>query len=127
MANERLFSVRGAVCLAADNAEEMRGAVGELLTLLLSKNSIQPDLIVNILFSQTQDLVNENPARALRRFGFPNVPLFCSCEPVYPDTLPKTVRVLLTYYNSPDHRPSPVYIRGAEALRADLFPGKAQV
>lgn len=117
----RLFSVRGATQVERDGSEEMKVAVTELMEELIKKNRIDSEQIVHIIFSQTPDLVAENPARALRSVGFDRVPLFCTQEPSYPDTLPRMVRVLLSYYQGDEHSPSPVYLGGAEKLRSDLF------
>ena len=118
----KLFSVRGAVQLDKNNAANMENHVTQLLTDLVETNGINETEIVHILFTQTKDLTRENPARALRKSGFQNVPLFCSLEPQYPRSLKRTVRVLVTYYHGTDHQPSPIYLNGAQILRTDLFP-----
>lgn len=121
---ERLFSVRGAVQLDEDSREEMQHKVGELMSELLERNGLSGERIVNVLFSQTQDLSAENPARAFRVSGYGGLPLFCTQEPSYPDTLERVVRVMLTYYQESEHRPVPVYLHGAEKLRLDLFENR---
>jgi chorismate mutase len=99
----------------------MESAVTELLRSLLEANSIGETDIVSVIFSQTRDLDADNPARCARTDGFSGVPLFCTQEPDYPNSLPRVVRVLLTAEREEWSAPAkPVYIGGAEALRPDL-------
>ena len=123
----RIFSVRGAVQLSDDLSKLMSQSVRELVIGLMKKNSIPEAEIVHILFTQTNDLVGGNPARALREGGgFTHTPLFCSSEPEYPDSLPRTVRVLVSYYHVESHVPRPLYLHGAEMLRLDLGAAEEQ-
>ena len=116
-----VFAVRGAVQLSEDSCQAMRTAVIELISQLCGLNLIQAETdIVSIHFTQTPDLCGANPARELRTIGYAATPLFCSAEPVYPDSLPRTVRVLMTYRAQRDHTPRPVYLRGAGVLRSDV-------
>jgi chorismate mutase len=102
----------------------MEAAVSRILDALLSQNALSESRIVSIVFSQTHDLVGENPARALRRSEggarFAATPLFCTQEPEYPDSLPRIVRVLLTFEREEGGEATPVYLDGAELLRPDL-------
>ncbi|NCN04122.1 MAG: chorismate mutase [Spirochaetales bacterium] len=124
---ERIYSVRGAVQLSEDTAELMSIGVCELVEGILTKNSVPEANIIHVLFTQTLDLTNENPARALRKGGgFSHTPLFCSSEPEYPDSLPRTVRVLVSYYHRESHVPRPLYLHGAELLRLDLGTTKSR-
>ncbi|NBF41454.1 MAG: chorismate mutase [Spirochaetes bacterium] len=117
-------AVRGAVQLENNSAEAMRSGVHRLLEQLLERNGITESDIVSIIFSQTSDLTAENPARALRRSGFASTPLFCTSEPEYPDSLPRTLRVLVTFGSDSTTEPKPVYLDGARGLRPDI-PGPA--
>jgi chorismate mutase len=102
----------------------MEGAVSRLLDSLLAQNGLSERHIVSIVFSQTRDLEGENPARALRRSAigprFAETPLFCTQEPEYPDSLPRVVRVLVTFQRPEGGGATPVYLEGAEVLRPDL-------
>jgi chorismate mutase len=117
-------AARGAIQLENDSAEAMTEGVRRLLEQLLERNGITEADIVSIIFSQTGDLTAENPARALRRSGFASTPLFCTAEPEYPDPLPRTLRVLLTFEADSATQPKPVYLDGARGLRPDI-PGPA--
>jgi len=113
-------AVRGAIQLAADSPEAMTEGVGRLLSRMLEANGFAEDNIVSILFSQTTDLSAENPARALRRSGFAQTPLFCTSEPSYPDSLPRVLRVLVTVEVAERFEVRPVYLDGARRLRPDI-------
>lgn len=114
-------AIRGAVQLQSNTAEAMEAGVTELLSSLLEANGIREEEIVSIIFSQTRDLDADNPARCARTDGFSAVPLFCTQEPDYPNSLPRVVRVLLTAERESWPLPlKPIYLGGAEALRPDL-------
>lgn len=86
---------------------------------LLEQNAILEDDIVSVMFTVTTDLTALNPATALRKAGFAkSVALFTAAEPCIANSLPRVIRVLVTYYGS--KKPVPVYLNGAEALRPDL-------
>jgi chorismate mutase len=102
----------------------MEEGVTMLLGELLRRNDLREDEIVSVIFSQTEDLDADNPARCARTVGFSEVPLFCTQEPRYPDSLPMVVRVLLTAERPAWEEPvAPVYLGGAETLRPDLQTG----
>ena len=89
---------------------------------LLEKNAILEDDIVSVMFTVTADLTALNPATALRQAGFGKaVALFAAAEPCIANSLPRVIRVLVTYYGS--KKPVPVYLNGAEMLRPDLGNG----
>lgn len=119
---DRLYAVRGAVC--CDNTGESIGFfVPSLYREILERNSIDPEAIVSVLFTMTDDLTVLNPATALRKAGMAkDIPLFAAAEPFVDGYLPNVVRILVTYYGA--SRPIPVYLNGAEALRPDLFTGE---
>ncbi|GDX32897.1 chorismate mutase [Actinomycetes bacterium] len=115
--------VRGAVCLQADDPDEMREAVSELLGAMLERNQITADDVISVILTATVDLVSAFPAAGARDFGFVDVPLLCAQEIDVQGALPRVVRVLMHIEsdrdrNSIDH----VYLRGAEVLRQDLHP-----
>lgn len=110
--------MRGAVC-CVNTAESIQDAAASLYREILEKNSIEEADIISIQFTVTADLNAMNPATALRREGFAlSAPLFVSLEPQVENSLPGTIRVMITFYGS--EKPVAVYIRGAQALRPDL-------
>lgn len=114
-------AIRGAVCLQRDEPEEMREAVAELLTAMLSRNALDTDCVVSMLLTSTADLVSAFPAVAARSCGFSDVPLMCAQEIEVRGALPRVVRVMMHVdtdlaRDQIEH----VYLRGAEVLRPDL-------
>jgi chorismate mutase len=120
-ANEqRLFALRGAVQADSNQAEAIRAASAELVSELISRNSLEPGQMVSCLFTCTGDLDAEFPAVAARELGLDSVPLLCAREIDVPGAMPRVIRVLLHYYAPADHRPTHTYLGEAQNLRADL-------
>lgn len=116
-----LRGIRGATCLTADDADEMRGAVSELLGQILERNGITTDSLVSIVLTGTPDLTCAFPAAGARDFGLVDVPLLCAQEMDIAGALPRTVRVLVhADMDVPRIAVQHVYLRGAEVLRQDL-------
>ena len=100
-------------------------ATADLLQELVDLNDLDPTEIASAFFTTTPDLDAEFPAHAARRLGWLSVPMLCGhdmeVKQPNPRGVPKCIRVLLLY-NTP--RPQSAmrfaYLRGAEAIRADL-------
>ena len=73
-------AVRGATHLSADDADEMREAVVELVTAMLERNALGTDDLISVLFTATPDLVSAFPAGAARALDIGDVPLICAQE-----------------------------------------------
>ena len=114
-------AIRGATHLTADDAEEMRDAVVELVTTMLERNGIGADALISVLFTATPDLVSAFPAAAARSLAIGDVPLICAQEIDVAGAMPRVVRVM-AHVECPLSRAevNHVYLRGAEVLRADL-------
>jgi chorismate mutase len=118
--DDRLWAVRGAVTVKANDAEKILDATEDLLGELMSRNQLEPGRIVSCVFSSTQDLNAEFPAVAARNLGLNAVPLLCTQELDVPGAMRSVIRVLVHYYAPRDHRPDHTYLGDAQALRADL-------
>jgi chorismate mutase len=116
----RLFALRGANTVTANDAEAILGATDELMRELMQRNELSPADIVSCVFTLTDDLDAEFPAVAARRLGLDSVPLLCAREVPVPGSLPRVIRVLVHYYATEPHTPRHVYLRDARVLRADL-------
>ena len=72
----------------------------------------------------TGDLDAFNPAAALRKSSLGHLvqqaALFCSAEAPVVDSLPRTIRVLVTVYMEEGSIPHHCYTGGAEVLRPDF-------
>jgi chorismate mutase len=117
---ERLFAVRGAIQVDANEADSVRSATAELLGELISRNGLEPARMVSCLFTCTADLDAEFPAVAARGLGLDSVPLLCAQEIDVPGAMPRVIRVMVHYYAPADHRPAHTYLGEAQNLRADL-------
>ncbi len=109
-------AIRGAVTVAADTPEEIRGAVDSLLSEIRKRNKINVEDIVCIMLSSTGDITSLYPAKAARECGFV-CPLFSSLEPPIKDSLPLCIRAMVL---AETDIAVPVYLRGAVILRRDL-------
>ena len=117
---DRLFALRGAIQVEANESEAIRSATAELLGELISRNGLAPERMVSCLFTCTDDLDAEFPAVAARELGLDSVPLLCAREIDVPGAMPRVIRVMVHYYASADHRPAHTYLGEAQNLRTDL-------
>lgn len=117
----RVRALRGATTVDRDDPGAIRHATRELLESLVERNGIAPDDIVSAIFTVTDDLRSEFPARAARDLGWADVPLLCALEIPVPGALPRCIRVLLHAESSqPRDAVRHVYLRDARTLRPDL-------
>ena len=116
----RLFALRGATSVTANEADAILAATDELMCELMARNALEPDAIVSCIFTVTDDLNAEFPALAARQLGLDAVPLLCSREIPVPGSMPRVVRLMLHYYAEDDHQPQHVYLGAARALRSDI-------
>ena len=120
MSEERLFAVRGAAQVEANEAEAILAATQQLMGELMSRNDLQAESVVSCLFTCTGDLDAEFPAVAARGVGLDSVPLLCAREIDVPGAMPRVIRVMVHYYAGAEHRPAHTYLGEAQNLRADL-------
>ena len=116
MSERRLYAVRGAITLDADTREQVLSRTQVLLKELFSRNGIDRDDVVSIIFTATDDVRSEFPAAAARLMGLDGVPLLCARELDVASGLavPRCIRVLVHHYaGSP---PEPVYLEEATRL-----------
>jgi chorismate mutase len=116
----RLYALRGAVTVTANDAEAILDATEELMRELLGRNELEADGLVSCLFTLTEDLDAEFPAVAARRIGLAGVPLLCAREIPVPGAMPRVIRVLIHCYLADGSTPQHVYLRDAVGLRVDL-------
>jgi chorismate mutase len=116
----RLFALRGAITVDANEADAIVAATETLMREIMSRNDLGPDDAVSCIFTLTNDLDAQFPAVAARNLGFERVPLLCAREIAVPGALPMVIRVLLHYYADEDHTARHVYLGDARTLREDL-------
>ena len=117
--------IRGATTAGGNTTQAIVEATSELLAELIRLNELQVTEVCFAYFTTTLDLDAEFPALAARRLGWIGVPLLCGNDMVVPGPNPRSVpmciRILLLY--NTDRAQSEMksaYLRGAQAIRADL-------
>lgn len=114
-------AIRGAVQVPANTAHDIAAGVKELVTAVLTANSLAPSDVISIFFTSTADLTAAFPAAACREIGFGNVPLIGSVEVDVPGALDRTVRAMLhVETEAASDQISHIYLHGAIALRRDI-------
>jgi chorismate mutase len=116
----RLFALRGANSVEANEAAAILEATATLMRELMRRNELSAEEMVSCIFTLTEDLDAEFPAVAARALGLDRVALLCTREVAVPGSLPRVIRVLVHYHAPEDHRPQHVYLGEARSLRADL-------
>lgn len=117
----RLRALRGATTVERDTRDEVVEATTELLAALIERNAVDPEDIVSVVFTATQDINSEYPAVAARALGLSDVPLLCAAEMAVEGAMPRCIRVLL--HLATGAAPAElrhVYLRDARSLRSDL-------
>lgn len=105
--------------MQANEAEEMREAVGELILAMLERNGLVASDVVSVILTATPDLTCAFPAEGARSAGLTDVPLLCAQEMDVAGALPRVVRILM-HIDAGNPRLEHIYLRGAEVLRQDL-------
>jgi len=124
--------IRGATTATANTAEAIVEATDELLRELVTANQLDAEEVCFAFFTTTSDLNAEFPAYAARRIGWVDVPLLCSHDMNVagpnPRGVPMCIRILLLYNTSlPQSAMRVVYLRGAQAIKADLDSWRSQL
>jgi chorismate mutase len=118
--SDRLWAVRGAVRVERNDVKQIVAATEELVGELMQRNELDPERVVSVIFTSTDDLNAEFPAVAARRLGLDSVPLLCARELDVPGAMRSVIRVMVHYYAPSAHRPSHTYLGEAQELRSDL-------
>ena len=119
----RVAALRGAITLDADTREQVMTRTSELLSALMHRNHLQPEDMVSLFFTATDDVHSEFPAAAVRAAGISDVPMLCAreLEVVGGSGIPLCVRVMAHVYTDlPRSQLHHSYLRGARQLRSDL-------
>ncbi|HEX9375251.1 MAG TPA: chorismate mutase [Actinomycetota bacterium] len=114
-------AARGAITVDLDERGVVLDATERLLREILGRNDAEPDDVISILFTATDDVRSVFPAEAARRMGLSAVPLMCARELDVDGALPACIRVLVHFHSarSPGDV-AHVYLEGARGLRDDL-------
>lgn len=114
--------VRGATTVVENNPEEIIHHSLQMMEELIKVNQIDPEKVVSVYFTVTEDLNATFPAKSLRQLqGWTHVPVMCMREIPVPGSLPQCIRVMVTVetdrkQNEIQH----IYHHDAKQLRPDL-------
>ncbi len=110
--------IRGAITVENNTKEDIKSATIELLEKLIKENNIKKENISHAIFTLTNDLNAEFPAKFARLdFGWDNIAMMCFHELDVPNSLEKCLRVLVVVNVEDNFEPKFVYLKGAEKLR----------
>ncbi|MBR2429844.1 chorismate mutase [bacterium] len=110
--------IRGAITVKANTSDAICDATIKLLEKIVEKNNIEINMISHVIFSLTQDLNADFPAKFARlNLNWDTVPMMCFNEINVPNSLKMCLRVLVVINCSENFEPEFVYLDGAENLR----------
>lgn len=110
--------IRGAITVDDNTKDAIKSATLELLDELIKKNNIKKENISHVIFTMTNDLNAEFPAKFARLdFGWDDVAMMCFHELDVPNSLNKCLRILIVVNVEESFKPEFVYLKGALNLR----------
>ena len=119
----RVRGVRGATTVEQNTAEAILVATQKLLEAIVQANAIEEDDVASVIFTTTPDLTAAYPAKAARDLGWHRTALMGCQEMNTPNGIPMCIRVLIHWNTEKSlDEIQHVYMKGAMALRPDLYP-----
>lgn len=110
--------IRGAITVEENSPEAIGAATIKLLTEIVRKNNIEIDSISHAIFTLTNDLNADFPAKYARvNLKWKNVPMMCFNELECSKQPAKCLRVLIVINCGEGFVPEFVYLDGADVLR----------
>ena len=110
--------IRGAITVDENTPEAIGAATIKLLSEMIKRNNIEVDSISHALFTLTEDLNADFPAKYARvNMKWKDVPMMCFHELDVPNSLLMCLRVLIVINCGEGFIPEFVYLDGAEKLR----------
>ncbi|MDJ0662418.1 MAG: chorismate mutase [Crocosphaera sp.] len=117
----KVRGIRGATTVTDNSHQAIKKAVSELLDVIETQNQLNPEDIVSVTFTATEDLDSVFPAAIARqRPRWENVPLLDVQQMSVQNSLKRCIRVLI-HVNTPKPQKemAHVYLRDAINLRPD--------
>jgi chorismate mutase len=115
-----LRGIRGATTVEEDTPAAILHATSELLDTIVAANTLALEDIASVIFTVTDDLISEFPARAAREMGWKSMALLGASEMGVPEALDHCIRVLLhVNTDRTQAEMTHVYLHGARMLRPD--------
>ena len=110
--------IRGAITVAENTSSSIKEATLELLSKMIERNNISVENISHVIFTLTNDLNAEFPAKFARiDMGWTDVAMMCFHELDVPNALPMCLRVLIVLNCETDFVQQFVYLKDASKLR----------
>jgi len=110
--------IRGAISIKSNTKEAISDATVELLSEMIKENQIQKEKISHVVFTLTEDLNAEFPAKIARiELGWADVAMLCSHELNVPDSLKMCLRILIVLNCEENFKPKFIYLKDAAGLR----------
>lgn len=110
--------IRGAITVEENTSEAIGSATVKLLGEMLKRNNIEKEMISHAIFTLTEDLNADFPAKYARiSMRWSEVPMMCFHELNVPGSLPMCLRVMLVINCGENFVPEFVYLEGASRLR----------
>ena len=111
--------IRGAITVDENSTAAIKIATLELLNEMFSQNNIKSENISHIIFTTTEELNADFPAKFARiDFGLRDTAMMCFHELNVPNSLKFCLRILIVINCNEDFVPKFVYLKEAESLRA---------
>ena len=108
--------IRGAITVAENTSSSIKEATLELLSKMIERNNISVENISHVIFTLTNDLNAEFPAK-FARIDMGWQAMMCFHELDVPNALPMCLRVLIVLNCETDFVPQFVYLKDASKLR----------
>lgn len=117
----KVRSIRGATTVSENTIPAIREAVSELLEAIATHNQLNPEDIINVIFTATRDLDAIFPAAIAReRPDWENVPLLDVQQMHVKGSLERCIRILIQINTpKPQIQIHHSYLRQAQNLRPD--------
>lgn len=110
--------IRGAITVEENTSEAIEKATMELLNEMIVKNEIKKEAISHVIFTLTNDLNAEFPAKFARiKLNWDDVAMMCFHELDVPDSLKKCLRILIVLNCDESFTPEFIYLMDAKNLR----------
>ena len=110
--------IRGAITVEENTSGAIGAATIKLLSEIVKKNNLEIDMISHAIFTLTNDLNADFPAKYARvNLKWKDVPMMCFHELDVPGSLRMCLRVLIVVNCGEGFVPEFVYLEGASGLR----------
>ena len=126
VASVAVRALRGATTVDHDSADEVKGRAADLLTALLAHNGVNPDDLISVFFTATDDISSVAPAAGIREMGLTDVPLLCAVEMRTDNGLDHCIRLMAhVETDKPRAEIRHLFLGRATVLRPDLIESGA--